>query len=511
MGNPIQGAVHTAEGGVSGIQNPPNMGNPIQGAVHTAEEVISGIQNHPNTEPIVPTTKKRGKRVSIDESYDPSDIAKPPPYKDLRSSRKDEFYDPDHFGPIPYKGQRKSRNSSKSVMHAEPIIPAIDESMINEFFAGIHEAMDKENEELFASLMVLLVQPIDEVDIVKRRLIMESRMKELRMLLEKKTIRPVMHNELNAVEMQKRLLTKLFTILKRETFKSRAVAGGMGRPQEREEGMSSASPTAKWESVLLGLRVALEEKRDVSTIDFTAAFLNADLPTQISNGVEFRRILELTPDLVQLILEIEPSWATFICPGRGKNGTSCKGSMFFIIDKALYGMIESSLAWFRELSKTLHEMGFTQSESDPCVFHSYINGDRTSIIVYVDDLMVLARTRERTIEIRIALEKKYEKITIKDFESTDELTYLGIQIKRTIDEQKTTTAFELFQEIYCNKMIDELGLRDIANPFESTALPYTTDLFKVDPDSPPLNKADSKWYSSAVENCYILPAKYVLL
>jgi hypothetical protein len=298
--------------------------------------------------------------------------------------------------------------------------------------------------------------------------------------------------------MQKRLLTKLFTILKRDTYKSRAVAGGMGRPQQREDGVDSASPTAKWESVFLGLRVALEEDRDVSTIDFTAAFLNAELPVQVSNGVEFRRILELTPDLVQLILEIEPEWKQFICPGRGKNGTACKGSMFFVIDKALYGMIESSLAWFRELSNTLNNLGFKQSETDPCVFHSYLNGDRTSIIVYVDDLMLLAKSKARTLEIRAALTRKYNELTVKDFETKDELTYLGIQIKRIQNVENITSAFELHQETYCNKMIDDLKMRDVVNPFEATALPYTTDLFKVDIDSPALSKEETLWFSSAV-------------
>ena len=67
--------------------------------------------------------------------------------------------------------------------------------------------------------------------------------------------------------------------------------------------------------------------------------------------------------------------------------------MYFVIDKALYGMIESSLAWFNELTSTLMAMGFLQSDSDPCVFHSYLNDDHTSIIVYVNDLMIFAKTK----------------------------------------------------------------------------------------------------------------------
>ena len=123
------------------------------------------------------------------------------------------------------------------------------------------------------SLMVMLTHIDETDDAQKKRLILESKLKELTTLIGKKTIRPIHHGEINAVEMQKRLLTKLFTVIKRNNvYKSRAVAGGMGRPQQLEAGVDSCSPTAKWESVFMGLRVAIEEQRHVSTMDFTAAF-----------------------------------------------------------------------------------------------------------------------------------------------------------------------------------------------------------------------------------------------
>jgi hypothetical protein len=372
-------------------------------------------------------------------------------------------------------------------------MPILSQTQIQNFLDTTYDETEQ-----FRSLMVLLIKPDDADSELKKQQILESRLKELRTLIAKKTIRPIKHEEITPVEMQKRLLTKLFTILKKNTYKSRAVAGGMGRPQQREEGIDSASPTALFESARIGLRVAVEEQRDVSIIDFTAAFLNADLPPQISNGTEFRRILELSPDLVQLILIVEPSWKEFICEGRGKNGTAGKGSIYFVIDKALYGMIESSMAWFKELSSTLRKHGFTPTETDPCVFHSYANGDRSSIVVYVDDLLVLAKDRAKTLLIREQLVETYGSITYKDYTTNDEFTYLNIDIKRISDEENKTIAFELHQSTYCNKMISELGLREKTSPFESTSLPYTTDLFKVDPDSPPLNKTDAAWYLSAV-------------
>ncbi len=478
----------------------------------------NSTQSQPKTHITKQVTRKRGAtKIAPMETI----VEKPPTYKGPRTSRNSSKPIEQAVDPPPLKkGPRPSRSNSQVLfadMQASTAFPAtlpdastdhelnteaaaettsthVDQQSIRDF---IQDAF--ETEQQFRSLMVMLTHVEENDNAEKKRLTLESKMKELTTLFEKKTIHPLHHDAIWPVEMQKRLLTKLFTVIKRDNkYKSRAVAGGGARPQQREEGMVSCSPTAKWESVFMGLRVAIEQQRDVSTMDFTAAFLNAPLPPQKSNGVDFRRILELTPDIVQLVLELHPEWEHFVCPGRGKNGTASKGSMFFVIDKALYGMIESSLAWFNELSGALIEMGFIQSESDPCVFHSYLNGDRTSIIVYVDDLMIFAKTRLRTLAIRQQLLDKYHKLETWDFETTDELSYLNIQIKRVADKDNLTTAFTLNQSNYCKKMIDELGLTDIPNPFESTKLPYTTDLFKVDPTSPPLSKADATFYTSAV-------------
>jgi hypothetical protein len=349
--------------------------------------------------------------------------------------------------------------------------------------------------EMFQALAVLITEDKTTDD---KEAILQSMLKEMRVLIDKGTIHPVHHTEITIMEMQKRLLTKIFTIMKRDgAFKSRVVTGASGKPQDKADVPNSWAPTGKFESVLMGLRVALRESRHISTIDFTAAFLNADLPKQVTpSKEEFRRIIEIKPAMIDLILKVRPEWAEFVCPGRGKHGTANLGSMFFVIDKALYGLIEASFAWHTELHNKLIDMGFKQSDSDPCVYHSYENGDRTSIIVYVDDLMVLAKTKERTVEIREQLHAKYT-ITAKDWNANGEIDYLNVSIKE-IREGEKVIAYELHQTQYANKIIDDLDLRDTPSPFESTGLPYTTDLFHVSAESPALGKQDTKWFAMAV-------------
>ena len=349
----------------------------------------------------------------------------------------------------------------------------------------------------FCALAALITTDDKEND--DKEAILQSRLKEMRVLIDKGTIHPIHHPEITVMEMQKKLLTKIFTIVKRDgAYKSRVVTGASGKPQDKADVPNSWAPTGKFESVLMGLRIALREERHISTIDFTAAFLNADLPKQVTpNKVEFRRILEVKPEMIELILKVRPAWKDFVCPGRGKHGTASLGSMFFVIDKALYGMIEASFAWHSELHNTLTDMGFEQSASDPCVYHAYKDGDRTSIIVYVDDLMVLAKSKERTQQIQNTLRARYQSITTREFNDEGEIDYLNVHIKQ-IKHGEDIAAYELHQTDYCTKIIDDLKLTDEASPFESTILPYTLDLFHINEDSPLLNKTDAKWYAMAV-------------
>ena len=365
-------------------------------------------------------------------------------------------------------------------------------------YASINDAVDIW-EKYYALATVIVPNEIDQTE--QKEKILQSRMKELKTLIDKKTIHPIMDGTMSVMEVQKRILTRLFTIIKRDgSVKSRAVSGAKGKPQCQEDVVNRWAPTVKFESVFMGLRVALREQRHLSTIDFQSAFLNAPIPKQVTpEGTPFRRILEITPDMVELILQLQPSWAEFVCQGRGKNGTSNKGSIFFVIDRALYGLIEASFAWHTELNNTLNEMGFKQSESDPCVYHSYKNGDKTSIVVYVDDLLIMAISATRTDEIRAYLYNKYNKgVTWKDFNEDDELDYLNVQIRRKRDEHGKITAYELHQTSYANKIIDDLQMRDTKSPFELTQLPYTQDLFKVSSDSKPLDKEESKFYATAL-------------
>jgi hypothetical protein len=171
--------------------------------------------------------------------------------------------------------------------------------------------------------------PIPEADKVA------SQMKEIRTIIEYDAIKPTHIKDLTQLEICKRVLTRIFTIRKRcGKIKSRAIAGAGARRQDPRDVGSTYSPTAKFRSMMLALKVALHEKRSISTVDMTGAYLHADLQdSKTPRGESFRRILEIKPDMVHLVLSIKPEWAPYVCNGVGRRDAH-KGSMFFVIKKS---------------------------------------------------------------------------------------------------------------------------------------------------------------------------------
>ena len=62
------------------------------------------------------------------------------------------------------------------------------------------------------------------------------------------------------------------------------------------------------------------------------------------------------------------------------------------LNKAIYGLKQTGLVWYKHLSKNLLTMGFRSNDGDTCLF---IKGeDQTTILVatYVDDIIVASKS-----------------------------------------------------------------------------------------------------------------------
>jgi hypothetical protein len=219
--------------------------------------------------------------------------------------------------------------------------------------------------------------------------------------------------------------------------KARLVAGGH---KQIELQISSSSPTTSISTILLLLHIAQSKKYQVITFDFDAAYLNSDLKSPIW-------------------MNLPPGW-----PNR--HGKVAK------VVKSLYGLKEASNYWYTLLSKTLGELGLTQSSSDPCLF---FNLDRQIFLaIYVDD--VLAVTYHDNPHWNNFFIQLSESFPLK---LTPPTAFLGFNISREADSIKLSVSG------YIQKLLTKLGLAD-CNP-ALTPLPtkYQLSLTGSAPENPP--------------------------
>ncbi len=85
--------------------------------------------------------------------------------------------------------------------------------------------------------------------------------------------------------------------------------------------------------------------------------------------------------LVEMMVSVDPQLY------RKYVTTSAKGEpiLYVHLNKALYGLLKSTLLWYKKLRGELEEMGFTINPYDPCVATKEVNGSQMTVTWHVDD------------------------------------------------------------------------------------------------------------------------------
>ena len=118
-----------------------------------------------------------------------------------------------------------------------------------------------------------------------------------------------------------------------------------------------SSPTAATTSVLTVAAIAAAEGRKVVVIDIGRAYLNADMtPTGVVVHMRLDRIM------TSMLIKIDASYEKYL---------ESNGSMVVQLDKALYGCVEASALWFKDLQSKLMKNGFEQNPYDHCVYNKF--------------------------------------------------------------------------------------------------------------------------------------------
>jgi hypothetical protein len=134
-----------------------------------------------------------------------------------------------------------------------------------------------------------------------------------------------------------------------------------GRGQNKMADFDVSAQTVSLEALFLSLAIDAMEGREVVTVDVEGAFLHADMPYEV--------IMEIGPELAEMLADLEPgTYRQFMAPD---------GKLYVVLDKALYGCIESAKLFYDHISKTLMEFGFERNPYDICVFNKMFNGKQT--------------------------------------------------------------------------------------------------------------------------------------
>jgi hypothetical protein len=153
--------------------------------------------------------------------------------------------------------------------------------------------------------------------------------------------------------------------------------------------------------------------------DFKTAFLNADIP----EGAEYY---------------VEPP------DGLDKPaGVVCR------LKKALYGLRQSPLYWFNTVKPVIEDMGFESLDCDICLFRHKELG--ILVVLYVDDLLIAARTTALINRTRDQLMQIYE---LKELGEVKR--FLGFDVLR---DRKARKVF-VSQASYIKAFLAKKGLED---------------------------------------------------
>jgi hypothetical protein len=90
--------------------------------------------------------------------------------------------------------------------------------------------------------------------------------------------------------------------------------------------------------------------------------------------------------------------------------------------KALYGLVQSARQFYKKFTKVLRDVGFTQSNVEPCLFYAQFKHGRVLLILHVDDCYVIGHPEDLKLT-RNLLEQKFK---LKVEENVND--YLSCQI-----------------------------------------------------------------------------------
>jgi Reverse transcriptase (RNA-dependent DNA polymerase) len=272
-----------------------------------------------------------------------------------------------------------------------------------------------------------------------------------------------------------------------DKVKARLCVDGRGQDRTEYRQEEIESPTANIASIFTIAQIAAAEGRFVMVGDVGSAYLNAIMPR---GSLDKTLYMLIEPEVAKEIIRQDASFLPF----QRRNG-----GLIVILNKALYGCIESAKLWYHEIAGTLKTNGFKPNPRDICIFNKTARNTQITIVVYVDDLMMTSTDKSLVLEMEKILIEAYGQFRTS---SEKTVSYLGC----TWDFHETgivkVSQTGMIQDLVASreKFHKDRGTEFTGNPL-SPAAPY---LFNRTPDAPLLSDADAKIFHTHVATALYL-------
>ena len=204
-----------------------------------------------------------------------------------------------------------------------------------------------------------------------------------------------------------------------ERFKARLVAKGF-RQKEGVDFDEVFAPVSKYSTLRALMAVAAVEDLEVHQLDIKTAFLNGVLQEEvyIEQPIGYH---EGGPDI------------------------GCH------LHRALYGLRQAPRAWHTRLTEELANMGFKPSSADPGLHFLDTESGRIFLLVYVDDILIAARSKADVEWVKQALTSKFEAHDLGEAHY-----FLGIDIVR----DRAARTVKLSQKRLTSELVEKYGMGD---------------------------------------------------
>jgi hypothetical protein len=179
------------------------------------------------------------------------------------------------------------------------------------------------------------------------------------------------------------------------------------------------SPVAKLNTVRVLLSLAANLDWPLHQFDVKNAFLHGDIEEEV-------------------YMDIPPGY-----------NASSKAEVVCKLQRALYGLKQSPRAWFGRFSAAMRKYGFQQSNSDHTLFLKHRLGKVTTLIIYVDDMIITGDDMEEISRLQEQLATEFEMKNLGGLKY-----FLGIEVART------KQGISLSQRRYVLDLLSEAGLLD---------------------------------------------------